>query len=394
MTDLPGKDAAANVHRGGSDRPEKELLRIGFMPLADCAPLVMASILGFDEKYGIKLALDRQHSWSGMRDRLTNGELDAAHALYGLLYGLQMGIGSAARDMAVLMNLNRNGQSIVLSRALAAAGVRDGAGLAALMRAQPRRYTFGHTFPTGNHAMWLCYWLAAAGIDPLAQARLVTVPPSQMAANLDAGHMDGFCAGEPWSRRAVMEASGALVASSSQVWPDHPGKALGARADFVARHPNACRALVAALLDAARWLDASSTNREAAAEVLASPAYVHADADLLRACLVPRRSDHPGLHFFGEGEATFPWLSDGMWFLTQQRRWGLLRDDPDYLGVAQAVNRVDLYREAALLAGVDVPLSLMRSSTLMDGRVWDGSDPVAYAAAFEIHQRDAQPLMA
>jgi nitrate/nitrite transport system substrate-binding protein len=262
------------------------------------------------------------------------------------------------------------------------------------MREQPRRYTFGHTFPTGNHAMWLCYWLAAAGIDPLTQVRLVTVPPSQMAANLEAGHMDGLCAGEPWSRRAVMEASGALVASSSQVWPDHPGKALGARADFVARHPNACRALVAALLDTARWLDASTTNREAAAEALASPAYVRADVDLLRACLVPRRSDHPGLRFFGEGEATFPWLSDGMWFLTQQRRWGLLRDDPDYLGVAQAVNRVDLYREAALLAGVDVPSSLMRSSTLMDGRVWDGSDPAGYAASFEIHQRDPQPLSA
>jgi ABC-type nitrate/sulfonate/bicarbonate transport system substrate-binding protein len=378
MTGLAGEGA----YSAGSDRPEKEELKIGFMPLADCAPLVMASILGFDEKYGVKLVLEKQHSWSGMRDRLTSGELDAAQALYGLLYGLQMGIGSAARDMAVLMNLNQNGQAIVLSRAIAAAGVTDGAGLAQLMREQPRRYTFAHTFPTGNHAMFLCYWLAAAGIDPLTQTQLVTVPPSQMAANLEAGHMDGFCAGEPWSRRAVIEASGVLVAPSSQVWPDHPGKALGARADFVARHPHACRALVAALLDTARWLDASPTNREAAAEVLASPAFLHADIDLLRACLVPRPADFPGLRFFGEGEATYPWLSDGMWFLTQQRRWGLLREDPDYLGVAQAVNHVDLYREAALLAGVDVPSGEMRSSRLMDGRVWDGSDPVAYAGSF------------
>jgi nitrate/nitrite transport system substrate-binding protein len=386
--------AAKGTWRAGSDRPEKQELRIGFMPLADCAPLVMASVLGFDEKYGIRLVLERQHSWSAMRDRLTSGELDAAQALYGLLYGLQMGIGSGARDMAVLMNLNQNGQSIVLARAIAAAGVRDGAGLAALMREQPRRYTFGHTFPTGNHAMWLCYWLAAAGIDPMAQTRLVTVPPGQMAANLEAGHMDGFCAGEPWSRRAVMEASGALVASSSQIWPDHPGKALGARADFVARHPHTCRALVAALLETARWLDASPTNREAAAEVLASPAFVHADIELLRACLVPRRTGSPDLRFFGEGQATFPWLSDGMWFLTQQRRWGLLRADPDYLDVARAVNQVALYREAAQLAGVDLPAGEMRSSTLMDGRVWDGSDPVGYAASFDIHQRDPQPLSA
>jgi nitrate/nitrite transport system substrate-binding protein len=257
------------------------------------------------------------------------------------------------------------------------------------MAAQPRRYTFAHTFPTGNHAMWLCYWLAAAGIDPMAGTTLVTVPPAQMAANLEAGHMDGFCAGEPWSRRAVCEASGVLAAHSGEVWPDHPGKALGARADFAARHPNTCRALVACLLEAARWLDASPANREAAAEVLASPAYVNAGSDVLRACLLPRRSGAPGLRFFGDGAATFPWLSDGMWFLTQQRRWGLLREDPDYLAVARAVNHVDLYREAAALAGVALPGGVVRSSTLMDGRVWDGSDPAAYAASFAIHQREA-----
>lgn len=376
-----------DVHVAGSDRPEKTMLRIGFMPLADCAPLVMASVLGFDEKYGIKLVLEKQHSWSAMRDRLVSGELDAAQALYGLLYGLQMGIGGAAREMAVLMNLNQNGQSIVLARPIAAAGVTDGAGLRALMRDQPRRYTFGHTFPTGNHAMWLCYWLAAADIDPMTQAQLVTVPPAQMASSLEAGHMDGFCAGEPWSRRALIEASGVLVAPSSQVWPDHPGKALGARADFVARHPNSCRALVAALLETARWLDASPTNREAAAEVLASPAWVGADIALLRTCLLPRHADFPGLRFFGDGEATFPWLSDGMWFLTQQRRWGLLREDPAYLDVACAVNQIGLYREAAALAGVDVPATFMRSSRLMDGRVWDGTDPAGYTAAFAIHGR-------
>jgi nitrate/nitrite transport system substrate-binding protein len=348
----------------------------------------MASVLGFDEKYGLRLVLEKQHSWSAMRDRLTGGELDAAQVLYGLLYGLQMGVGGAPRDMALLMNLNQNGQAIILSRALAAAGVRDGAGLAALMRAQPRRYTFAHTFPTGNHAMWLCYWLAAAGIDPLRDVHLVTVPPAQMVPNLEAGHMDGFCAGEPWSRRATIDASGVLAAPSSQVWPNHPGKALGARADFVARHPNTCRALVACLLETARWLDAAPINREAAAEVLSSAAYVNTGVNLLRSCLLPRRADFPGLRFFGEGEANFPWLSDGMWFLTQLRRWGLLGTDPDYLGVASAVNQVALYREAAELAGVEVPSASMRRSTLLDGKVWNGSDPAAYAASFAIRQRN------
>ncbi|MGX4641597.1 CmpA/NrtA family ABC transporter substrate-binding protein [Massilia sp. SYSU DXS3249] len=385
---MAGIEGVQGPYAAGSDRPEKTALRIGFMPLADCAPLVMASVLGFDEHYGLRLVLEKQHSWSAMRDGLTSGKLDAAQALYGLLYGLQMGVGSAPRDMAVLMNLNQNGQAIVLSRALAAAGVKDGATLAALMRNEPRRYTFAHTFPTGNHAMWLCYWLAAAGIDPVRNAALVTVPPAQMAANLEAGHMDGFCAGEPWSRRAVVEASGVLAAHSGEVWPDHPGKALGARADFVARHPHTCRALVACLLEAARWLDASPTNREVAAEVLASPAWTNTRTDLLRGCLLPQRTGVPDLRFFGDGEATFPWLSDGMWFLTQQRRWGLLREDPDYLAVARGVNQVGLYREAAALVGVEAPSRLMRSSRLMDGKVWDGSDPAGYAAAFAIHKRD------
>lgn len=380
------------LYAAGSDRPELTTVRVGFMPLADCAPLAMASVLGFDERYGLRLVLEKQHSWSAMRDRLANGELDAAQALYGLLYGLQMGVGGAPRDMAVLMNLNQNGQSIVLSRALGAAGVIDGPSLAALMSAQPRRYTFAHTFPTGNHAMWLCYWLAAAGIDPMSDATLVTLPPAQMAPNLDAGHMDGFCAGEPWSRRAVCEASGVLAAHSGEVWPDHPGKALGARRDFAARHPHTCRALVACLLDAARWLDASLANREAAAEVLASPAWVNVDVNVLRACLLPRRAGFPELRFFGDGAATFPWLSDGMWFLTQQRRWGLLGEDPDYLAVACAVNQIDLYREAALLAGVGVPAGAMRGSTLMDGKVWDGTDPAGYAASFAIHRREAIAL--
>ncbi|MFL6672694.1 MAG: CmpA/NrtA family ABC transporter substrate-binding protein [Massilia sp.] len=175
MTGLAGNGAFA----AGSDKPEKDTLKVGFMPLTDCASLVMASVLGFDERYGIRIVLSKEHSWSGMRDRLASGELDAAHVLYGLLYGVQMGIGTAPKAMAVLMNLNRNGQSITLSRSLAERGARDGPGLAALVRNERRRFTFAHTFPTGNHAMLLYYWLAAAGIDPLRDATVLTVPPGQ-----------------------------------------------------------------------------------------------------------------------------------------------------------------------------------------------------------------------
>jgi nitrate/nitrite transport system substrate-binding protein len=374
---------------------EQTIIRAGFMPLTDCAPLVMASVLGLDEKYGIKLALSREHSWSGMRDRLIGGSLDVAHVLYGLIYGVEMGIGSRAVPMAVLMNLSRNGQAITLSRALAEQGVVDGPSLAAHMRrsrrnGSARRFTFAHTFPTGNHAMFLYYWLAAAGIDPLRDIQAATVPPGQMAASLAAGHIDGFCAGEPWGAGAVQDGSGITAAASQDVWPDHPGKALGATAAFADAHPQACRALVAALLEAGRWIDASPEHRDATAEILASPAYVNAGRELIAARLQGHYEDGLGrawldpdpLHFHARGDANFPWLSDGMWFMTQHRRWGLLREDPDYLAVAMRVNRVGLYREAAELAGVAAPAGLLRASVLMDGRIWDGSDPAAYISSF------------
>jgi nitrate/nitrite transport system substrate-binding protein len=384
----------AHAFIAGSDRPEKTVIRAGFMPLTDCASLVMASVLGLDDKYGIKLELARQHSWSGMRDRLLQGEIDAAHVLYGLLYGVENGIGTAPTRMAVLMNLSRNGQAITLSRALASQGVTDLGTLAAAMRKGTRRFTFAHTFPTGNHAMLLYYWLAAGGIDPVRDAQVVTVPPSQMAVNLAAGHMDGFCAGEPWSARAQLDGSGFTVATSQDIWPDHPGKALGATAAFVDANPHACRSLIAAVLEAGRWLDASEENRDAAAEVLSSPAYVNADRRAIAARLhgeydngLGRRWIDPDpVRFHDEGEANFPYLSDAMWFMTQHRRWGLLRDDVDYAVVASRVNRVGLYREAAVLAGVPASSSLMRRSVLMDGKVWDGADPDTYISSFPIRR--------
>jgi len=363
----------------GTDRPELDTVRIGFMPLADCAPLVMASVLGFDELYGVRFALSREMSWTGMRERLVGGQLDAAQVLQGLLYGVQAGIGSQRCDMALLMNLNQNGQGITLARSLAS-GANDPSALRRALQNSARAPTFAHTFPTGNHAMFLSYWLAAGGIDPLHDCRLVTVPPNQMATSLAAGHMDGFCAGEPWGQRALRDGAGVLAASSEAIWPDHPGKALGARADFAQAHPNTCRATIAALLEAARWLDASRANREAAAEVLASPAYVNAGRETLQYCLAGRETPawrgrgHNGLRFHAGGEANFPWLSDGMWFMAQHRRWGLA-DSPSPAqdrSTAQQVNRIDLYREAAEQAGVALPDAVVRRSTLIDGQVWDG----------------------
>jgi ABC-type nitrate/sulfonate/bicarbonate transport system substrate-binding protein len=374
--------------------PEKQLVRIGFNPLTDCASIVMAAVLGFDEQYGVKIVPSKESSWAGVRDKLLNGELDAAHALYGMVYGTQLGIGWQRRDMAVLMNLNRNGQAITLSRRLAEQGATSGAALARLMRSEPRSYTFAQTFPTGTHAMWLYYWLAAHGIDPMRDARTISIPPAQMVANLAAGHMDGFCAGEPWGHRAVMDGIGVTAATSQEIWPDHPEKVLATSADFARSHPNTCRALIAAVLEASRWIDASAANRMAMAEIISAVPYVNTSKDVICQRILGHYDDgmgkqwedaHP-LRFYQDGAVNFPYLSDGMWFMTQQRRWGLLKTDPDYLAVAQAVQQTALYREAAELTRTPVPQRAMRSSVLMDGKAWDGTDPEHYAASFSIRQ--------
>ena len=181
------------------------------------------------------------------RDKLVNGELDFAHVLYGLVYGVHLGIGGPKKDMAVLMTLNNNGQAITLSKKLADKGAVDGPSLAKVMAADKREYTFAQTFPTGTHAMWIYYWLASAGINPFKDAKAITVPPPQMVANMRVGNMDGFCVGEPWGHRAIMDGIGITAITTQDIWKDHPEKTLGTTAEFVKKYPNTCRAVMMAV---------------------------------------------------------------------------------------------------------------------------------------------------
>lgn len=384
--------ATGGVWAAGSDKPEKEEIKIGFIPLTDCASVVMASVLGFDKKHGVKFVLSKEASWSSVRDKLGNGDLDAAHVLCGLLYGVQMGIGGQKKDMAVLMGLNNNGQAITLSKKLAEKGAVDGPSLAQLMRTDKREYTFAHTFPTGTHAMWLYYWMAANGINPMKDAKVITVPPPQMVANMRVGNMDGFCVGEPWNHRAIMDGVGITATTTQEIWRDHPEKVLGCTLEFARKHPNTCRAMIAAILEAGRWIDASLSNKNRMAEVIADKSYVNTSKEAIDQRIMGRYQNGLGktwddknhMKFYNDGAVNFPYLSDGMWFMTQHRRWGLLKDDPDYVAVATAVNQIDLYKGAAVMAKTPVPASPLRSSKLMDGSVWDGRNPKAYAASFKI----------
>ncbi len=383
----------AGAWAAGSDAPEKKEVRIGFIPLTDCSSVVMAAVNEFDKKYGIRIIPSKEASWAAVRDKLVNGELDAAHVLYGLVYGVHLGIGGPKKDMAVLMSLNHNGQAITLSNQLKEKGAVDGASLKKLIATDKREYTFAQTFPTGTHAMWLYYWLAAHDINPFKDVKTITVPPPQMVANMRVGNMDGFCVGEPWNNRAIMDRIGFTAVTTQDIWTDHPEKVLGTTADFVAKNPNTARAMTAAIIEAGRWIDASLANRRKTAETVASKAYVNTDMDVILERMLGRYSNGLGkswddrnyMKFYNEGAVNFPYLSDGMWFLTQHKRWGLLKGDPDYLAVAKSINRIDLYKQAAAAAGAALPKGEMRSAKMIDGVVWDGKDPKKYAGSFKVH---------
>jgi len=375
----------------GSDAPELTEVKIGFIPLTDCAPIAVAAAMGFDKKYGIKITPSKEASWAGVRDKLINGELHAAHVLYGMMYGAQLGIGGPQKDMNVLLTLNHNGQAITLSNQLNEKGVKDGPTLKRMLDNENRDYTFAQTFPTGTHAMWLYYWLGTYGINPMKDVKTIVVPPPQMVANMRVGNMDGYCVGEPWNARAIADKIGFTVATTQDIWTDHPEKVLGTTAAFTAKYPNTTRAMMMAVLEASRYIDATA-NRAAVAKLISSKSYVNAPEEVILGRFlghydngIGKKWEDPNyMKFFNDGKTPFPYLSDGMWFMTQHKRWGLLKTDPDYLAVAKKVNRIDLYKEAAGALGISVPKDEMRSSKLIDGVVWDGKDPKAYANSFKV----------
>ena len=375
----------------GSDAPEKSEVKIGFIPLTDCASVVVASVLGFDKKYGIKITPSKEASWASVRDKLVNGGLDASHVLYGLIYGLQLGLSGPKKDMAILMGLNHNGQAITLANHFKDKGTTDGAGLKKLIDTGKGNYSFAQTFPTGTHAMWLYYWLGANGISPLRDVKTLVVPPPQMVANMRVGNMDGYCVGEPWNARAIADKIGFTALTTQEIWQDHPEKMLGTTLEFVQKHPNTARAMVMAVLDASKYID-DMQNRRKVAGIIADKAYVNTDVNIIEGRLLGEYDNGIGkqwkdrnyMKFYNDGYVNFPFLSDGMWFSTQHKRWGLLKEHPDYAAVAKRINQIDLYSQAAAQVKVPLPKSPMRQAKMIDGVIWDGGDPKGYADSFKI----------
>ncbi|HEY0332128.1 MAG TPA: CmpA/NrtA family ABC transporter substrate-binding protein [Stenotrophomonas sp.] len=333
---------------------EPDVLRVAYMPLIDCAPLVAASRLGLDLQYGVRLQLQRQASWAAVRDRLVSGEVDAAHLLGSLVHAIELGIAGPQAPMAWLLTLNQNGQAITLSTPLAHA-LQSGQALPVALATAGRRVVFAQTFPTGTHALWLYDWLAASGVDPMREVGLVSLPPQSMPDALAAGDIDGYCSGEPWADAAEARSIGLRVVRSGERWPAHPEKVLACRRDLAALQPERVEQLTACVLAACRWLDADPANRATCAAWLAEEAVIGAPVDRLVACLQASPNDPAALAFHRHGAVNFPWLSDGQWFVGQFARWGWCQPDAVSEAHLRDIHRLETYRAAAARIGVTAP---------------------------------------
>lgn len=354
---------------------EKSALTLGFVPLTDCAPLVIAKEMGFFAGEGLDVTLSREPSWANIRDKVSVGILDGAQMLAGIPLAANAGIGAFNVPMVAPLVLDLGGNAITLSRALMARmEAADPAAMAerplsarALKRvieadraAGAPRLTFGVVFSVASHAYQLRYWLAEAGIDPDADVRLVVIPPPDMVTSLQLGAIDGFCVGEPWNSLAAAGGIGRVAITSHDLWANAPEKVLGVTAAWAADHPATLAALVRALVRAGRWLD-QPDNRRTAAALLSDSRYVGAPAPVLETALRQGVKGHENGDFvvFHRYAAGFPWHSHGLWTLAQMVRWGQLPLDTDLAAIAAATHRTDLYRAA--VAGLDEPVPLIDS---------------------------------
>lgn len=334
--------------------PAQGRLRLGFVALNDCAPLVMARELSLFEKHGIDVELCREAGWATIRDKVIYGELEAAHAPAGMVVAASAGLGSIRAECLTGLVINLHGNAITLSEALWKRGVRDGAGLRAEIERERgrRKFIFGVVFPFSSHHFILRSWLRSSGIDPDRDVQIVIVPPPQMFPNLKAGNLDGYCVGEPWNSVAVMARSGFVVAASSELEPHHPEKVLMVRRDFAGQREREHLALIAALAEACRFCDAPE-NRERILESLAEPQYLNAPIQALRMSMKGtfdfghgRVEKAPDFHIFARDGANEPSTEKAAWVMSSVEKIGVA--DPETLAALDpsAMFRSDIFHQA------------------------------------------------
>lgn len=305
-------------------------VRIGFIPLTDCAPLLVAREQGLFRKHGVRVELSCEVGWATIREKLLYGQVDAAHAIAGLTLAMRLGLSTPPCRVVAPFVFNLHGNAITLSRDLWNRGVRDAASLKKLIRSSSRRLTFGMVSRYSSHYFLLRQWLTAGGVDVEKDVRIVALPPTQMAANLAAGLIDGYCVGEPWSTVAVERGIGWIAATSEQLAPGHPEKVLLTTETFIERHFDEARAIIGALREACLFCDAKE-NRAEVARLLADTGYFSSSEEVLKRSLVGpldlgtgHTADVENFHVFHRRDANEPTSERGRWILDEFITHGLL----------------------------------------------------------------------
>ena len=331
-------------------------IRIGFVALTDCAPLAMAQELGLFEKFGLTVELSREIGWATIREKFLYGELDAAHAPAGMLVAAANGLGGLKADCLTGMVLNLHGNAITLSQRLWNAGVRDAASLRDRVRKKGRPLTLGTVHHWSSHSFLLRLWLKQHELEIDGDAKVVVVPPAQMVARLRAGDLDGFCVGEPWNSLAVLSGVGWVVARSAELAPMHPEKVLMVRGEFAKLADEQHIALIAALLESARFCD-EPANRERIADTLAKPGYVGTAAEAIRRSMRAvfdygngRIEPCPGFNIFFRGSANEPDAKKADWVIRNLVSSGLATAAQLPRRTARNCFRADIFARAAALA--------------------------------------------
>ena len=394
--------------------PEKKDLKIGFIALTDCAPLVIAKEKGFFEAEGLNVHISKEGGgWPGIQQKTISGEYDYAHALAGMPIAATLGINGDA-NLQALLSLDYNGNAITYSNKLIEEMEKFGlkkderpVSAQSLKKyidskhekegAKYQPLNFGMTHPNSTHNYELRYWMAASGIKPDVDTTIKPFPPPTMPQNLIAGNIAGYSVGEPWNSRVVLGGQGEALVTNYDIWNNNPEKVLQARADFIDKNPETTKAVMKAVLKAQMWLDESWENREEAIKILAKDAYVKAPVDVLRKSmsgtfLYSKDVDgkNPMFNVFANYYAAYPFYSHGMWFMTQMYRWGQIDKPVDMKATIEKVYRPDLFEVVAKEVGYSLPESAWKKdgvdeyNKFLDGKVWDPNKAVDYIYSFEV----------
>jgi nitrate/nitrite transport system substrate-binding protein len=423
--------------------PEKDELKFGFIKLTDMAPLAVAYEKGYFEDEGLYVTLEAQANWKVLLDGVIDGQLDGAHMLAGQPLAATIGFGTKAH-IVTPFSMDLNGNGITVSNAVweemkKNIPMENGKPVHPIKadylkpvvdayRKEGKPFKMGMVFPVSTHNYELRYWLAAGGIHPgyyaphkgsidgtiNADALLSVTPPPQMPATLEAGTIYGYCVGEPWNQQAVFKGIGVPVITDYEIWKNNPEKVFGLNKEFTEKYPNTTARIVKALIRAAYWLDENSNaNRMEAVKMLSKPEYVGADANVIANSMTGtfeyEKGDKrkvPDFNVFFRYNATYPYYSDAVWYLTQMRRWGQIsekKSDGWYDEVAKKVYRPDIYANAAKaliaegkLKAEDFPDFAKESgyrapqTEFIDGVTFDGSKPNAYLEQFKIGLKGAE----